>query len=393
MKSRVSALATGAAVAGIAVVALWALGVGPRQPQAAPAATPAAAAAPLEFMTQEVVRPGPAVLARTVEFSGPLVAPSTAVVRARATGRLQLLAVAEGAQVAAGQVLGRLDLADQAGRAAERAAFVESARAALAQAERVQAQNERLAAQGFISGAARDTSLAAVQTARAQLDAAVAALATAQAGLRDGALVAPIGGIVARRHALQGEAVSAEQPVLTLVDLSRLELAGVVATHEVSRLTAGMTVNVRVEGHDEPLAGRIARIAPSAEPGTRAIGVTVSLANPAQVLRAGQFALASVTLADAPSPRVLPVAAIGTTSGQPHVWTIRDGALARRAVTLGRRDEAGGRVEVLDGVDVQDLVLAARFDNLREGTPAVVRPAHAAAGAASAAASAASRSR
>jgi hypothetical protein len=181
--------------------------------------------------------------------------------------------------------------------------------------------------------------------------------------------------------------------VLTLVDLSRLELAGVVATHEVSRLTAGMTVNVRVEGHDEPVAGRIARIAPSAEPGTRAIGVTVSLANPAQVLRAGQFALASVTLADAPSPRVLPVAAIGTTSGQPHVWTIRDGALARRAVTLGRRDEAGGRVEVLDGVDVQDLVLAARFDNLREGTPAVVRPAHAAAGAASAAASAASRSR
>lgn len=403
MDKRAIVAAVGVAVAGIVAAALWASG--PREGRPAPsagqarAATPAqgsqtgSAVAPLEFQAGEVVRPRLAALPRTIAFSGPLVAPSTAVVRARASGRLQALAVAEGAQVAAGQVLGTLDLADQAGRVAERAALVESARAALAQAERVQAQSERLASQGFISGAALDSSQAALQTARAQLDATVAALATARAGMREGALVAPIGGIVARRHVLQGEAVSAEQPVLTLVDLARLELAGMVATHEVSRLAAGMPVTVKVEGHDEPVAGRIARIAPAAEPGTRAIGVTVSLANPGQAYRAGQYALASVTLDDAPDRKVLPAAAIGTTSGQPHVWTIRDGALARRAVTLGRRDDAGGRVEVLDGVDVQDLVLAARFDNLREGAPAVVRAADPAAGAASAPPAASPRSR
>jgi multidrug efflux pump subunit AcrA (membrane-fusion protein) len=69
---------------------------------------------------------------------------------------------------------------------------------------------------------------------------------------------------------------------------------------------------------------------------------------------------------------VLPLAAVGTTSGQHHVWTVADGKLQRRAVTLGRRDEANGRVEVLDGLPPQATVLAARFDNLRDGAAAVV---------------------
>jgi hypothetical protein len=54
------------------------------------------------------------------------------------------------------------------------------------------------------------------------------------------------------------------------------------------------------------------------------------------------------------------------------VWLIADGKLVRRAITLGRRDEAGGRVEVLAGLDPQSQLLAARFDNLREGAPARV---------------------
>jgi hypothetical protein len=44
--------------------------------------------------------------------------------------------------------------------------------------------------------------------------------------------------------------------------------------------------------------------------------------------------------------------------------------LARRAVKLGRRDERVGKVEVLQGVSPASQVLAARFDNLREGAKA-----------------------
>ena len=44
----------------------------------------------------------------------------------------------------------------------------------------------------------------------------------------------------------------------------------------------------------------------------------------------------------------------------------------RRAVTVGRRDEREGRVEILGGVGPEAQVLGARFDNLREGDKAKV---------------------
>jgi RND family efflux transporter MFP subunit len=294
------------------------------------------------------------------------------MVRAKAAGTLLSLTVVEGSRVQAGQVLGRIELADLASRLAERSANLESMRASLVQAERTHASNERLVAQGFISQIALENSRAALDTAKANLNAAQASLDTTRVSLRDGTLLAPISGIVAKRHALPGEKVSVEQQVLTIVDLSRLELAGNIGTHEVSRIAPGMPVQVQVEGVTQPVAGRIARIAPAAEPGTRSIGVTIEMSNPKETLRAGQYALATATLADDADRLTLPSSAVGNTSGQDHVWVIEQGVLARRAVTIGRRDAREGRVEVLQGVTPVSQVLAARFDNLREGAKAQI---------------------
>ena len=327
---------------------------------------------PLEFVQREIVQPAMARLPAVLEFSGPLVAPQTAIVRAKAGGTLLALNVAEGSRVQAGQVIGRIEQAELGSRVAERGAQLESARATLVQAERTHLSNERLAQQQFISPIALENSRAALDTARAQLNAAQASLETTRVGLRDASILAPISGIVAKRHVLPGEKVSPEQQVLTIVDLAQLELAGAVGTHEVSRLAPGMAVQVQVEGMPTTVEGRIARIAPAAEPGTRSIGITIAIKNPKETLRAGQYALASVTLADDTDRLTLPLAALGNTAGQDHVWVIEKGLLARRAVTLGRRDEREGRVEVLQGVVPGTQVLAARFDNLREGAKASV---------------------
>ena len=327
---------------------------------------------PLEFVSREVVQPSLARLPSVMEFSGPLVAPQTAIVRAKTGGTLLTLNVAEGARVQAGQVIGRIEQAELGSRVAERGAQLESARATLAQAERTHLSNDRLAQQQFISPIALDNSRAALDTARAQLNAAQASLETTRVGLRDASILAPISGIVAKRHVLPGEKVSPEQQVLTIVDLAQLELAGAVGTHEISRLAPGMSVQVQVEGLLKPVEGRIARIAPAAEPGTRSIGITIAIQNPKEALRAGQYALARVTLADDTDRLTLPLAALGNTAGQDHVWVIENGLLARRAVTVGRRDEREGRIEVLQGVVPGTQVLAARFDNLREGAKASV---------------------
>ena len=326
----------------------------------------------LEFTQQEVVRPQEVALPIRIEFSGPLVAPRTAVVRAKAAGTLVSLSVAEGSRVRAGQPLGAIDLSDLQTRVTDRSAAVDAAQAAFTEADRQHQANVSLAAQKFISPTALQSSQARLDAASANLRSAQAQLATTRIGMREANLVAPISGVVAKRNVVPGEKLSLEQPVLSIVDLGELELAGAVGTHEVSRLAPGMAVEVRVEGMDSPLAGRVARIAPAAEAGTRSIGVTVALANPDEKLRAGQYALARVVLPDTSTRLTLPELAIVKGAGQDQVWVLDNGALARRSVTTGRRDEAQGLVEVTTGVTPTTQVVATRFDNLREGRKAVV---------------------
>jgi multidrug efflux pump subunit AcrA (membrane-fusion protein) len=155
-----------------------------------------------------------------------------------------------------------------------------------------------------------------------------------------------------------------------------------------------MAVTVRVEGVDQPVSGRISRIAPAAEPGSRAIGVTVLLPNPQERLRAGQYGMVQVKVGDDKPRMTLPDAAIMSSAGQHQVWTLDAGVLRRRSVTLGRQDTASGRVEVVEGLPEDAQVLAARYDNLRDGARALVvgaAPAKAASGSVASPSAAASR--
>lgn len=326
----------------------------------------------LEFTSREVVSPKNVALPRRIEFSGSLVAPRTAIVRAKAAGTLLDLKVDEGSRVRAGQVLGAIDLSDLQARVADRAAAVDAAKAALEEAQRQHTAATGLAAQNFISPTALQTSQSKLDAASSQLKSAQAQLTTARIGVSEANLVAPIGGVVAKRSVVPGEKLSMEQPVLTIVDLAELELAGAVGTHEVSLLAPGMPVDVRVEGVDQPVAGKLIRISPAAEPGTRAIGVTIAIANPQEKFRAGQYALASIVLPDSGLHLTVPALAIVNVAGQDHVWLIDRGALVRRAITTGRRDDARGLVEVIAGLTPAAQVLAAGYDNLREGAKAVV---------------------
>ena len=99
----------------------------------------------------------------------------------------------------------------------------------------------------------------------------------------------------------------------------------------------------------------------------------MALPNADAALRSGMFANGRIALAaSAPAPSV-PVGAVRTEAGQSYVWTIDQGKLTRRVVTLGRRDEEAGRVELKTALPAGVPVLAARFDNLKEGATVVVR--------------------
>jgi len=324
----------------------------------------------LDFTPAEAAKPQSLALPQVLEFSGALVSPNTAIVRAKATGTLLALDVQEGQRVKAGQSLGRIDVSDLKSHVDERAANLEAARTTLAQAERTHKSNVGLADEKFISPIALESSRSQLESARAQVAAAQAALDSAKVALRDASLVAPIGGIVSKRYVVPGEKVTTEQQVVTIVDLHLLELDGTVGTQDVAKLEPGMAAEIRVEGMAEPVHGTLARIAPAAEAGTRSIGVVVQLQNPKEAMRAGQYAVARVSVGDATPRLTVPLGALSSASGQEYVWTVEQGKLLRRTVTTGRRDLVRGRAEVLEGLQPDAFVLGARFDNLREGAKA-----------------------
>jgi hypothetical protein len=69
----------------------------------------------------------------------------------------------------------------------------------------------------------------------------------------------------------------------------------------------------------------------------------------------------------------LPATAVRTEGGQTYVWTVENGKLAKRSVVVGRRDDAAGRIELKTKLGQDVPVLAAKFDNLKDGAPAIVK--------------------
>jgi len=337
----------------------------------APRATVPAA---LQFSATDLAYVESTALARWLQVSGTLQPVRQAVVKAKVAGDLAEFTVREGETVRAGQKIARIDSADLQSRLVDRVGAVESARAQLGLAEKTRTMNVRLLNDKFISQNAFDSTESSFNVARGTLKSAEAQLQLAQNALRDAEVTAPLSGIVAKRHVQPGEKVAIEAPVVTVVDLKDLEVQAMVPALDVPELRIGMPVQLNVDGYGERrFEGRVERINPSTEPGTRAIIVYVSLPNPDATLKSGMFSTGRIALsASAPAP-TLPVAAVRSEAGQSYVWTVDGGKLARRIVVTGRRDETNGRIEIKTPLPAQLPVLAARFDNLKEGAPALVK--------------------
>ena len=330
----------------------------------------------LQFGIDDIAYVESRPLARWLPVSGTLQAVRQTTVKAKVAGDVAGLHVREGEAVRAGQVIAHIDSPDLKARLIDRQGAVESARAQLALAEKTRAMNLRLLSDKFISQNAFDGTESTYNVARGNLKSAEAQVQVAQNALADADVVAPLTGIVSKRHVQTGEKVAVESPMLTIVDLKDLEVQAMVPAIDVPELTAGMPVELRVDGFGERrFEGRIDRINPSTEPGTRAIIVYVSLPNPDAALRNGMFATGRIALAASAPAATLPMTAVRSEAGQSYVWTIDKGKLARRIVMTGRRDETNARVEIKTALPTETPVLAARFDNLKDGAPALVKAA------------------
>jgi RND family efflux transporter MFP subunit len=332
------------------------------------------AVAPMQFSPADLVYVRSERLSRSLPLSGTLEPANQVVVKAKVSGNLREVMVREGESVRAGDVLARFDTTDLEAKRAVAQGALESAKAQLALAGKTREMNIRLLQEHFISQNAFDNAQSGYDAALGNVRSAAAQVELADIALRDATVAAPMRGTVAKRHAQPGEKVAFDAPLITLVDLSTLELRALVPASEVPALRIGMPVELTVDGFGaRAFAGRIARINPATEAGTRSILVYIALINDDAALRGGMFADGRVALAASPPVAALPLDAIRTEAGQTYVWTIERGALIKRVITLGERDEAAGRAEVKTPLPADLPVLAARFAGLNEGDRVVVQ--------------------
>ena len=343
---------------------------------AASAKGPDKAPVALEFGPADLAYVAQAPLSRWLPVSGTLTPVNQATVKAKVSGDVRQVLVREGETVRPGQLLARIDTADLESKLIERQGALESARAQMALAEKTRSSNLKLLNEKFISQTAFDSSQSGYDVAKGNVKSIEAQVQLAHNAIKDATVVAPIGGVVGKRHVQPGEKVAFDAPLVTVVDLADLELQALVPAIDIPGIAVGMPVELAVDGFGaRKFAGRIGRINPSTEPGTRAILVYVGLRNSDATLRSGMFANGRIALAASEPATVLPQAAVRTEAGQSFVWVIDGGKLSRRIVTLGRRDEDSGVVELKNALPKGLPVLASRFDNLKEGAPALVKGA------------------
>lgn len=356
-----------------------------RARSAPPAPPPAAVVvtdAPVEFAAADLLTVAQAPLARTVPLTGTLRPVRQTVVKAKVPGELSVVNAREGTAVRRGETVARIEPLEYEVRVRERNAQLQAATSQVDQARRTLDNTRQLKERSFVSQSALDQAQSNWEVAVGARDAAAAQLALARKALADTVLSAPIDGVVAERFAQAGEKLPVDGRVMSIVDLSAMEIEAPVPAAEVGSVRVGQAVELRIEGVAQPQVGRIARIAPSTQAGTRSVPVYIALENRDPAVRAGLFAQGRLTVETRGAAIAIPQTAIRDASGRRFVYAIVDGRLVERDVRTGLRDDSGGvvRIEILEGLATGDRIVVANLGALRAGAPVRIAGADAAAG-------------
>jgi HlyD family secretion protein len=295
-----------------------------------------------------------------------------------------------GEEVAAGQVLARLSdsaltlqrsqlvasLSAAEASVAQASAQVAEAEAALAEAVRGRDRARTLRSQGTTAQAALDDAESAAVIAQARVNAANQGLIAARAqielihaqiadvdlSISRTEVRAPVSGIIAERNARIGAIASAGggSAMFTIIRDGALELYGDVVESDLLRLAPGQPASLRISGVATPLTGSVRLVEPSVDATTRLGRVRIAIDDPEQV-RDGMFGQAEIIVAEREAPAV-PVTAVGSDDS---VLRVEGGLVERVSVTPGIRD--GGMVEIRDGLDPGEMLVARAGAFVREG--------------------------
>ncbi len=329
-----------------------------------------------ELAKGDVTKVAAAELAVHLPLSGSLMPVAMATVKSKVSGVVLESTLREGSSVKAGQVLAQLDSADQRARLAQQQAALDEARARLALATKNNANSQALLKQNYISQQSFDATQNSVELAQASVKAAQAVVDLARIALNDTVIKAPLGGVISKRHVQAGEKLSPDMPVYTIVNLQQLNLEAQVPASEIPRIKVGQEVQFKVDGYQgRQFSGKVARINPTTEMGSRSMMVYITVNNNDSALSGGMFAKGTITTQKSAVMPLVPLAALRKDNSADVVYVIEGGKIVSKPVQLGLRNEDDGMVEVTSGVASGATVIVSKLEGVKPGNKVKVMEA------------------
>jgi multidrug efflux pump subunit AcrA (membrane-fusion protein) len=356
-------------------------------------------------------------LPRFFEATGTLAADVQTDVQPQTAGKVVAVGVDMGGAVSKGQMLVRLEDADYKLRVGQTVAQLDSAKAAVTQAEEKLGlqpgqkfdpervadvalaranynlaesnfqRAQKLVESGDISRAefdqrksqrdalkqAYDSAIAqarqnyaAVMVARTNVTNAQTQVDMARRSLSYTVVTAPIAGYVLERPVDVGAYVSTTTKVATIVKTNPLWIRIDIPEQAVQQIKTGQSVSLSTTSWpDRTFSGRVARISPNVSASSRTLTVEAEIENQGGALKPGQFATARILLPQSEPAVLVPQRALRTISGATYLFVIKNGHAEQRLVQSGQTE--GDLVEIKSGVAADEVVATSNVEQLSDG--------------------------
>jgi len=331
-----------------------------------------------------------------------------ATIAAKITGRVTGVFFDEGTRVAEGQLLATLDDSDvkraldsaKADRDAAHAAIADyevqlrNANIQLKRAQDLQAAGVQTQETLDNARTAVDSLKAKIELAKQQVAAAESRIGVAQQAVDNCTIRAPFAGIVVSKDAQVGEMVSPNSAgggftrtgIATIVDMKSNEIEVDVNESYIARVENGQHVTATLDAYpDKPIPSKVRTVIPTADRQKATVKVRITILN----LEKYNFILPDMGVKVAflenerPAAKdkgkekgpqavaLIPKGAVRSDSNASFVFLVRDGKVARRAVSLGM--DRGTDVAILAGVSPGDSLVVRGPESLHDGDKIEIR--------------------
>jgi len=153
--------------------------------------------------------------------------------------------------------------------------------------------------------------------------------------------------MVAERYVNEGDTVSANVPLLLIVQLDPIVAVIAVTERDYGRLRPGQEARITTDAFPgEEFQGRIERIAPVFRESSRQARIELTLANPEGRLKPGMFIRATITLDHVDDAIAVPETALTRRSEVDGVFLVGESGASVRWVPVELGIRSGGWVEL-----------------------------------------------